>query len=126
MSWLAQIFVWWRGATIGTRLFTARRGRLVGEDEFGNKYYETADGARRWVIYADEAEASSVPADWHGWLHRTYDKPPTEEPLTRRDWEKPHRPNMTGTDEAYRPKGSILRGGRREESDGDYQAWKPE
>lgn len=126
MGWLAQIFVWWRGATLGTRLFTARRGQLVGEDALGNKYYQTADGARRWVIYAGEADASAVPSDWHGWLHHTFAEPPTKDPLPTRDWEKPHRPNMTGTPDAYRPTGSILGGGRRQASGGDYQAWKPE
>jgi NADH:ubiquinone oxidoreductase subunit len=35
---------------------------------------------------------------------------------------------MTGTPEAYRPKGSILAPGssRRPRATGDYKAWKPE
>ena len=33
---------------------------------------------RRWVIYNGYAEASKVPPDWHGWLHYTFDEPPTD------------------------------------------------
>lgn len=126
MGIISDIFTWWNGATLGTRLFTSRRGRKVGEDDLGNAYYETADGSRRWVIYAGEAEASQVPPDWHGWLHHTFEEPPTKDPLPRKAWETDHKPNMTGTPEAYRPKGSILKGGRRRESGGDYEAWEPE
>ena len=32
-------------------------------------------GGRRWVLYAGEAEASAVPAEWHSWLHFTTDAP---------------------------------------------------
>ncbi len=126
MSLLKQIFTWWNGATIGTRLFTAREGEFVGEDEQGNRFYRTADDRRRWVIYAGEAEASHVSPDWHGWLHRTFDEPPTEQPLKRKAWEKPHKPNLTGTDGAYRPPGSVLTPEKRPPAAGDYEAWTPE
>lgn len=126
MSLLREIFTWWNGQTVGTRLFTAREGVPVGEDEAGNRFYRTADDSRRWVIYAGEAEASRVSPDWHGWLHRTWDEPPTEAPLPRKAWEKEHRPNMTGTDAAYRPPGSVLTPETRPRTAGDYEAWTPE
>jgi NADH:ubiquinone oxidoreductase subunit len=72
------------------------------------------------------AEASSVTPDWHGWMHHTVDEPPTVKPLKRQVWEKPHIPNLTGTVRAYRPKGSIARGGKREAASSDYEAWTPE
>ena len=72
---------------------------------------------RRWVIYKDLAEASQVPPEWHGWMHYMVDTPPTEEDYKPRPWEKPHRMNMTGTPEAYRPPGSIL--GKRQAAPGD-------
>ena len=67
------------------RAYQIRRGsKLVGEDEAGNSYYETIDRRfdydgrnRRFVIYNGYADASKVPADWHGWLHHTFDEPPT-------------------------------------------------
>jgi NADH:ubiquinone oxidoreductase subunit len=44
----------------------------------------------------------------------------------RRDWEKDHIPNLTGTVHAWRPKGSLTRGGERQVATSDYQPWKPE
>ena len=40
MGILGKIFTWWDGATIGTSLFTARKGSKVGEDHQGNVYYQ--------------------------------------------------------------------------------------
>ena len=126
MSILSQIFTWWNGQTLGTRLFTARNGELVGEDDRGNKFYQTSNGARRWVIYNGEAEASSVSPDWHGWLHHTFAEAPKDGELPRKSWEKDHQPNLTGTPGAYHPPGSILADGQRASTGGDYEAWQPE
>jgi NADH:ubiquinone oxidoreductase subunit len=133
LSVLKSIFTWWNGATIGIRFTVAKEGVFVGEDDHGNRYYQARtnrgsydDHKRRWVIYKGYAEGSKVPAEWHGWLHYTFDEPPTTEPLMRRAWEKDHLPNLTGTVEAWRPQGSISREGERPAAVGDYQAWKPE
>jgi NADH:ubiquinone oxidoreductase subunit len=128
-----KVFTWWSGQTFGTQLWTWRFGELVGEDEQGNRYYRTAGRKidptlgfeRRWVVYNGYAEATKVPPSWHGWLHHTVDVAPTEETYTPREWEKPHRPNMTGTPAAYRPSGSTLASGRRPKATGDYQPWTP-
>ena len=80
---------------------------------------------RRWVIFNGYAEASAVPPSWHGWLHHTVDTPPTQENYKPHEWEKPHRPNMTGTAGAYRPPGSTLAANRRPKATGDYKAWSP-
>ncbi|HRN83944.1 MAG TPA: NADH:ubiquinone oxidoreductase subunit NDUFA12 [Hyphomicrobium sp.] len=133
MGLFKEIFSWWSGNTWGTRLTIARQGRFIGSDELGNRYYEQIKGRpgplgrpRRWVTYTDLAEASKVPPEWHGWLHYIVDVPPTEERYTPRPWEKPHRANMTGTPEAYRPQGSILGAGQRPKATGDYKPWRPE
>lgn len=47
-------------------------GKLVGEDQFGNRYYEDNDASynrKRWVIYKDMStyNPSIVPPEWHGW-----------------------------------------------------------
>lgn len=124
MSLLAQLFTWWNGQTVGTRMFTSRHGKKVGEDAQGNVFYQTADGKRRWVIYNGEAEASRVSPEWHGWLHHTFQAPPTEEPLPTKPWEKPHQPNMTGTPAAYHPPGSLY--SAQPKARADYEAWSPE
>ena len=129
---LDKIFSWWSGATIGTLFTVHRRGRLIGTDEFGNRYFESRDTSsydgrrRRWVLYKGYADASKVPPDWHGWLHYTFDELPSETPLPRQAWEKEHEPNLTGTLAAWRPKGSLSRTGVRPRATGDYQPWTPE
>ena len=125
MAFLSSLFVWWKNATPGTMLTTLFSGVEVGKDEFGNRYYQTKDGKRRWMIYAGTVEASRVSPDWHGWLHHTYELPPTEAPLTRKTWERDHQPNLTGTPGAWHPEGSLWKDGRRPPATGDYEAWRP-
>ena len=121
---LLRTVTWWNSQTLGTQLFTWRKGQKVGEDDQGNVFYQTADGKRRWVIYNGEAEASRVSPEWHGWLHHTWNDPPTTTPMRHKDWEKPHQENLTGTSAAYAPPGSIRRPHPEEKS--DYEAWQPE
>lgn len=114
--------------SIGTLLFTWAKGRLVGADEQGNRYYTerrpvAGRRARRWVIYNGEAEASRVPPSWHGWLHHTLDTP--LDGSAGLAWTKPHQPNLTGTDDAYLPPGHDRRGGVRAAATGDYEPWRP-
>ena len=128
-NFLLQLFTWWNGQTMGTRFHTWRHGTKVGQDEFGNIYYEggrDSEGrTRRWVIYAGYAEASAIPPGWHGWMHHRVDTPPAQENYKAREWEKPHVANMTGTPMAYRPRGSILNNAERPRVTGDYDAWTP-
>ncbi len=123
-SFIKRIFTWWDGQTLGTQLWTWRKGERVGEDAQGNVFYRTADDKRRWVIYNGEAEASRVSPEWHGWLHRTWDEPPTERPLVHKAWEQPHQENLTGTQMAYAPAGSLRRADPAPRQ--DYEAWTPE
>ena len=113
-------------------IFTMLKGKtMVGEDTLGNKYYSAPPRKgykrdRRWVIYNGTPEASNVPPEWHGWLHYQSDEVPQSRGKSfRRKWQKPHRPNMTGTNQAYRPPGHILEGGKRDKAYGDYEAWDP-
>ena len=124
LSFLKRLVTWWNGQTIGTQLFTARHGVRVGEDAQGNIFYRSRDNKRRWVIYNGEAEASRVDADWHGWLHHTFDSAPSERPVAHKVWEKPHLPNLTGTAAAHLPAGSIRRAAPADRR--DYEAWSPE
>ncbi len=124
MKKILQYFIWWQDQTIGTRVFTWRKGVKVGEDEQGNVFYKSRDDKKRWVIYNGEVEASRVTPDWHGWLHHTYDELPTEAPLVHKPWEKPHQENLTGTPLAYAPPGSMRRA--KPAIKADYDAWQPE
>jgi NADH:ubiquinone oxidoreductase subunit len=123
ISKVLSAFTWWNGQTLNTRLFTWRKGEKVGEDPQGNIYYRNKDDSKRWVIFNGEIEASRISPDWHGWMHRTYDEPPTDKPMVHKVWEKPHQENLTGTMLAYAPAGSIRR--EKPADRGDYEAWAP-
>lgn len=125
-DFLLEIFTWWRGNTWGTRLYTWLHFAKVGEDEFGNRYYQAKNGTKRWVIYNGPADPTTIPAGWHGWMHYRAELPPIEERYAPRPWQKPHVPNLTGTAAAYRPEGSLLNKGERPRVTGDYDAWSPE
>ncbi|PKU21416.1 NADH:ubiquinone oxidoreductase subunit NDUFA12 [Telmatospirillum siberiense] len=114
--------------TIGTILFTWAKGKLVGTDSQGNRYYNerwARNGyrQRRWVVYKGPVDASRVPPEWHAWLHYTVDQPLASAP--EKPWLKEHRPNLTGTPGAYLPPGHDRRGGHRPAATGDYEAWQP-
>lgn len=124
MKFLAKILTWWNNQSVGTQIFTWRKGQFVGEDEQGNKYYRTKDDVRRWIVFNGLIEASRIPADWHGWLHHTFDNNPAENPLEHKSWEKSNQENLTSTDAAYRPAGSIF--AATSNAARDYEAWQPE
>jgi NADH:ubiquinone oxidoreductase subunit len=131
MKFLMKLFTWWDGATIGTSLFSALKGEQVGTDAQGNTYHRSKkklpDGReRRWVIYNGANDASRVPAEWHGWLHHSYDALPESHLAPSKIWEVDYSPNATGTAAAYRPQGALERGGRRARATGDYEAWTPD
>jgi NADH:ubiquinone oxidoreductase subunit len=108
------------------------RAKRVGRDSVGNVYLEAKarrgyNHPRRWVLYRGTPDPTSVPPEWHGWLHYQTDTVPTNAaPSFRRPWQKPHTPNLTGTDQAYLPPGHILRGFKRDSATGDYEPWIPE
>ena len=96
------------------QMVTLMRGaKKVGRDQFGNTYYQASPrkgykNPRRWVMYKEAPEASAVPAEWHGWLHHQTDVVPEEGAESfRRSWQKPHQPNRTCTNLAYRPPGTV-------------------
>jgi NADH:ubiquinone oxidoreductase subunit len=96
----------------------------VGEDDQGNIYYQfegrgTALGDLQWRDGGEPGTARLARLAAFTW-----DKPPTEAPLAHKPWEKPHRENLSGSDLAYAPPGSIRRGVPVERR--DYEAWQPE
>ncbi len=112
-----------------TRLMTLLTGTLVGRDDEGNAYYNAKARPgrtveRRWVIYKGDVDASRVPPHWHAWLHHLADQPPLEPPAAY-DWQAAHKRNLTGTPEAYRPKGSPRNEGKRAATTSDYEPWTP-
>jgi NADH:ubiquinone oxidoreductase subunit len=111
------------------RLTSSLKGRQVGTDRFGNVYYEgrkaqaVYNRPRRWVLYVSGKEPTTVPPEWHAWLHHTVDIPMSE--TKRFPWQREHQANLTGTPHAYRPAGHDYVGGTRRVTGGDYEAWTP-
>jgi len=117
---IKQIFTWWNSQTIGTFLYTIFFGKLVGKDEFGNKYYQNKQG-KRWVIYNGEINASKITSDWFSWMHHITNNVPSKINSNKYSWQKPHKDNKTGTPESYRPN-KIL---KKSKNFKKYETWKP-
>jgi NADH:ubiquinone oxidoreductase subunit len=126
MGFFRSIFTWWDGATIGAGMHIRRSAREVGRDERGNIYYQSKKGDRRFVIYNGANDASRIPPEWYSWMHKQIDDVPDRAlPPAPKFLAAPF-PNLTGTPYAYRPSGSLERGGVRQAASGDYQAWTPD
>ncbi|CAG0922100.1 unnamed protein product [Notodromas monacha] len=85
-------------------------GTLVGEDQFGNKYYENTRyffGRNRWVIYHPSVgvdyDGSMIPPDWYGWLHYKTDFAPTVKARVKYPWMMKYEKNLSGTKHQYTP-----------------------
>lgn len=93
-----------------------KRGWLVGEDDHGNKFYETDAPEEihlrtRWVEYNtkwNQIDISQVEPGWHYWLGYGTNTPPNKlqgDELATRAYPLPekHKPNYTSTPGAYVP-----------------------
>ena len=117
LTFFKEIFTWWNRQTLGTRIHTMFRGKLVGEDKYKNKYYEDKNG-KRWVIYSGEIETTKIPQEWYSWIHYTKNKIENNHDLKRFSWQKDHQPNQTGTEKAYIPNKN------KNASSKKYKSWK--
>ncbi|KIV77322.1 hypothetical protein PV11_09126 [Exophiala sideris] len=100
-------------------------GALVGQDRYGNKYYENLEEdlplRTRWVDYKNkELDASHIEPGWHAWMSYMVDKPPPDDKIMQRGlrpWE-PEKPmiNNTGGRAAYTPYSTTKP---------KYSAWDP-
>ena len=124
---LRFLFTWWNGITVGTKLYTYFKGKKVGEDYFGNFYYESKDKKNRWCIYSNESEASKISPEWNSWLRFISVESPKDNPMTY-DWQKAFDGNSTGLNNAYKPRLVRTNGSKEDlnKHQSDYKAWKPE
>ena len=124
---LRFLFTWWNGTTVGPKLHTYFNGIKVGEDYFGNFYYESKDKKNRWCIYSNESEASKISPEWNSWLRFISVALPKDNDKTH-DWQKLVNGNLTGLDGVYKPR-TVRNSVSKEDMDSyqsDYKAWKPE
>lgn len=103
----------------------------VGDDEFGNSYYEEKhqsadDKKKRYVIYNGIIESSKVPSEWHHWLHHTSKAAPINNNSVKKySWQKIHLPNLIGTSHSYSPSSNSRKSGDKKINK-SYQSWNPE
>ena len=133
MGIFSEIFSWWGGNTWSNRIYTAARGKLVGTDAAGNRYYVQSKGIgplgvpRRWVIYQNLARKPrrSRRTGTAG-CTTPVDTPPTEEEYTAASLAEaaPHEHDR----HARRPIALAAASwppasGRK--ATGDYKPWRP-
>lgn len=116
--------------TITTRLYTYFNGEVVGQDQFGTRYFrekrpKKGASERRWALFRAGRDPSIVSPEWHGWLHHTGDIPPNKTHRQHFGWEKPPIPNQTGGANAYLPPGAMQRGGKHAATIAEYEPWRP-
>ncbi|GAB4821394.1 hypothetical protein N2152v2_008440 [Parachlorella kessleri] len=105
--------------------------KLVGMDQFGNKYYENSEKQivrDRWVVYAgathyNTQEPTTVPAEWHGWLNHSTDANPTNADFKRPIYAVEAMGNPTAGPDRHMPKGSWFNAERRNWR--KFQPWVP-
>ena len=114
---LKLIFTWWNRQTFGTFLKTLFLGKFVGSDDYGNRYYQSKKN-ERWIIYADNIEATKISSDWYLWIHHTIDKTPDSKE-TKYSWQKKHLENQTGTNNSLK---SVQI--KKESNYKKYETWK--
>ncbi|KAI5208636.1 NDUFA12-domain-containing protein [Aureobasidium subglaciale] len=101
-----------------------KAGTLVGQDRYGNKYFENMEDLplrTRWCDYKDqEFNPDQIEPGWHAWMSYMVDKAPSQDPLLQRQvrpWEPAeHRPCLTWSRSAYRPFNTVKN---------KYQPWTP-
>ena len=120
ISKISKLFIWWDGQTIGTQIYTKFFGNFVGSDEYGNNYFKSRDGTKRWINYKGVCDASSISPSWHSWLHKTTNRIPSleKDDLSKRNIEGNYK--KIEKSKKYHPynfkKHSIFN---------DYESWKP-
>lgn len=83
-----------------TKLYITFFCQMVGKDQLGNRYFQEKQAnrsvnPRRFVLYSQKVEASSIPQLWHAWMHYVIQDPPLDETTSHL-----HRANPTGTEKA--------------------------
>ena len=120
ISKISNLFIWWNGQTIGTKIYTKFFGNFVGTDEYGNNYFKSSNGTKRWVNYKGVCDASNISPAWHSWIHKTTDKVPS--------FEKDNL-SMSNSEDTYT---EIKKNGKYHPNNfknhlifNDYESWKP-
>ena len=73
------------------------------------------------MIYKDNIEASKIPPEWFSWIHFLSRNKPSDK-IKKFSWQKEHVENLTGTNRAYKPEGSLASDSKKNTK--KYETWK--
>ena len=64
-------------------------------------------------------DATKIPVEWFSWIHFMPNRIEKIHDLKKYEWQKPHKPNTTGTESAYHPNKN-----KKDAVEKKYKSWK--
>ena len=112
---------------IGTILYSFLKGKKIGQDKIGNKFYvHKKIKNKKWVLYKHNIDPTSLDVKWQIWLTSTNSNVPTDIEESNFQWQKDKQPNLTGTVNSYHPNININKRKKDLTKDKQNSIWKPE
>ncbi len=95
------------------RIYLNFFGKKVGEDAYGNQYFETNrkdsfGRKKRFCLYNGKPEASKISPEWFPFMHYQIEAKDVLKNPKQYKWQKPALPNLTLSDVKYLPKNHPL------------------
>lgn len=112
---------------MGMCFFMWCKGKWVGEDQFGNVYYEglmLIYGLQKcWVIYKGYVEVFVILLGWYGWMYYCIDVLLIKQDYKVYEWQKLYYVNLIGMVVVYCLQGLFVEVGQCLCVIGDYDVW---
>ena len=90
--------------SIGTILYTLLKGKKVGQDNQGNKFFiHKKNKKKRWVLYKKQIDPTSLEIKWQIWLTENDKEKEIIINKTEFKWQKNEKTNATETLDSYHP-----------------------
>ena len=111
---------------IGTILYSFFKGKKIGQDKAGNKFYvHKKNKNKKWVLYKYNIDPTSLTVKWQVWLTNKNNELLVNEENSFK-WQKNKQPNVTGTINSYHPKGNIDKRNKNIMKENKNSIWDPE
>ena len=112
---------------IGTILYSLLKGKKVGQDNQGNKFFiHKKNIKKRWVLYKKQIDPTNLEIKWQIWLTENDRDKAIIINNPNFKWQKNEKANLTGTLDSYHP--GVLSG--KDEitvnKKSKNSVWKPE
>ena len=91
--------------SLGTLIYSFLCGKKVGVDSAGNIFFvHKKKSKKKWVLYKRKIDPTLISVEWQTWLTDKEFSDVPEKKDKNYNWEKPRKPNQSGTKDAYHPK----------------------